>query len=303
MKVPGGYKGSSNSAQQGEQNFIPKLCKTEIYGTQKLAHGTPEECDRKPQEEKMTNVPLLDGAYCFNNRSGICKGFSGKFEFLFDTFKNRVIGPMPKYSDDMDDNGYHKRVHVSYNTKSEINYFDRSINWARQYKKRIGNKRLSLLSSNDFNWCGFVENDLWPYKSAIKYPAEDEGEYRIYFFNRQSCIYKYTHGVIRGRQHFGTRFLHNSSLRIDLDMNPTIFVMEDAIAVPHYDKRLVKHLRQHWYEVPFRVIENPTKSIRYFVKMSETEQEPSKINYTSGPLFTSHAYRNSPTPVYRTTFK
>lgn len=256
-----------------------------VWGHRK--RGSPEECERYPKEFKLPNLPQLSGAFCFNNHTGICKGFSGRFEFLFNTFTDEIIGPMPKYSNDMDEYGLHKRIPVSYNIQGDINYVDRSINWARQFKIELGNKTFSLLNVRDFNWCAYTVRDWWPYKSSIV-DAKSNGRYHIYFFNRQSCIYD---TQTSKRQHFNTRFLHDSGLRIDLDINPTIFAMEDNLTNPPNDVRLVKHRRQHWYEVDYEVVERPTPTIKYFVKMSDTAKPPSKLNATSGPLFTRRAYK------------
>lgn len=256
-----------------------------VWGFSK--RGNASQCDKYSIGEKLSNLPSLGGAYCFNNHSGICKGFSGRFEFLFNTFTDEIIGPIPKYSDDIDEFGFHKRIPVSYNINGSINYVDRSINWARQFKIELGNKTMSLLNIRDFNWCAYTVRDWWPYKSAI-IDAKSKGRYHIYFFNRQSCIYD---TKTKKRQHFNTRFLHKSGLRIDLDINPTIFAMEDRLTQPPNDIRLVKHRRQHWYEVEYEVIEKPTSTIAYFVKMSDTARTPCKLNLTSGPLFSRNAYR------------
>lgn len=230
----------------------------------------------------FSNLISMSGAYCFNNGSGICKGFSGRFEYLFNTFTDEFLGPVPE-SQYVDSNGYHERVPVSYNVNGSIQYADKSINWAKQFKKTIEDNPISLLSINEFNWCAYTENDWWPYTTAIR-DMKSNGRYLIYFFNRQSCI---VDTETNDRQHYNTRFLHNSSLRIDLDINPVIFAMEDRL---NNDIRLVKHRRQHWYEVSYEVVKQPKNDIRLFVKMSDTEKLPSKINSTSGPLIPAVAY-------------
>lgn len=239
---------------------------------------------RSDQNLGFKNLLQLNGAYCFNNGSGICKGFSGKFEFYFNTFTDEILGPAPStnYSDK---NGYHMRVPQSYNINGEIQYVDKSINWAKQFKLTIENNKISLLSINEFNWCAYTENDWWPYKTAIK-DKKSNGRYLIYFYNRQSCIID-TQKTTNNRQHFNTRFKQNSSLRIDLDYNPTIFAMEDHLA---NDIRLVKHFRQHWYEVPYEVIQSPKQNVRLFLRMDDNETLPSKINETSGPIVPAVAY-------------
>lgn len=222
----------------------------------------------------LFNLLHMDGAYCYNDGSGKCKAFSGKFEYYFNTRTQEFLGPVES-STFVDSRGYHERVPVSYDINGNIIYADRSINWSRQYvTSTLQGKKIALLSINSFNWCGFVQKGWWPYKSSIKDP---EGKYEIYFFNRQSCIIKDDE-----KQHYNTRFLHKSKIRLDLDINPTIFAMEDHLA--GNEIRLVKHRRQHWYEVKFKVVENPTNDIRFFVEMDDTETLPSLINSTSGPI-------------------
>lgn len=246
-----------------------------------------KECDRAELSDKFPNLMQLTGAYCFNNRSGICKGFSGKFEFLFNTFTDQVLGHIPKHNDYMSTGGWHERVPVSYNIDGEIIYADRSINWATKFTKKNGNNMFSLLSTKEFDWCQYTEKDLWPYKSAIKDP---KGRYHIYFFNRQSCIYDKKTGK---RRLYNTRFQHNSRILVDSDANPTMFTMEDALTDPPYDIRLVKHRRQEWYEVPFEILVKPSKTeMKYFIRMSQKGLGPSKINASSGPLLTRRAYRH-----------
>jgi len=253
------------------------------------ATGTQKECDSIPDTTysglKYPNLPTIGGAYCFNNGSGICKAFAGRFEFYFNVFTDKAIGPAPA-SEYVDSYGYHKRVPVSYDTKGEILYADRSLNWAKKFSSdHLKGKKISLLSINDFNWCAFTENGWWPYKSSIV-DAKSNGRYHIFFHNRQSCIFD---TKTKKRQHYNTRFLHNSSLRIDLDMNPTIFAMEDPLAK---EIRLVKHKRQHWYEVQYQVVEKPTPDITYFVLMGDTEKKPCKIDGSNGPILSKRAYSN-----------
>lgn len=231
----------------------------------------------------FANLLMMQGVYCFNNGTGLCKGFSGRFEFYFNTWNDEIIGPVEK-SQYVDEYGYHERVPVSYNINGEIQYADKSINWAKQFKKTVENNPISLLSINEFNWCSYTDNDWWPYKSSIR-DKKSAGKYLIYFYNRQSCI---VNSETNEKQHFNTRFLHNSSLRIDLDINPTIFAMEDKLAG---EVRLVKHRRQHWYELDYEVIPSPKENLRLFVRISPTEKLPSKINGTSGPIIPASAYQ------------
>lgn len=226
--------------------------------------------------EGLANLITFTNAYCFNNGSYICKAFAGRFEFMFNVKENKWLGKVPE-SKYVDRFGYHKRVPINYDIDGKINYADQSINWARQWAGVTNqNNKVNLLSINEFNWCAYVKSNYWPYKSAIK-----KGPYTIYFFNRQSCIFK--DGVEDKKQHYNTRFLHLSKLRIDIDINPTIFAMEDPLAKGD-QLRLVKHKRQHWYEVEFNVVENPTPNITYFVKMKDTETLPCTIRDASGPL-------------------
>lgn len=253
----------------------------ETFGLSAISHGTPEECENY---SKYPNVMFLGGVYCFNNGTGICKAFAGQFEFYFNTFSDTIIGPAPK-SKHVSFSGQHSRIPVSYNVDGKIIYADRSINWAKSFKETMHGNNISLLSMTDFNWCQYTKNDWWPYKTAIK-DSKSNGRFYIYFYNRQSCIYD---TVKKKRQHFNTRFMGNSSLRIDLENNPLIFAMEDYLA---QEVRLVKNKRQHWYEVPFETIElNGRKNIRYFVEMSADQKLPCMINGTSAPLLSNDAFR------------
>lgn len=230
---------------------------------------------------KTINMPLIDGAYCFNNGSGICKAFAGRYEFFYDSFNDKFLNSAPE-SEYVDANGYHKRVPVSYTIDGNILYADRSINWARKLaQSEFKGKNVSLLSIDVVNWCAFVAQNYWPYKSAIKHK-----QYQIYFFNRQSCIID-TSKTTQPKQHYNTRFLHNSSVRIDLDMNPTIYAMEDNIA---NEIRLVKNKRQHWNEVAFKVLEKPSPEVDYFVDMEPTDKKPCKI-CGGRPMLPKTAYR------------
>lgn len=240
--------------------------------------GTLNEC--KGKEEKFSNLPIVSGAYCYNNGSYLCKVLSGRFEFYYDSKTDEILGPAKK-SDYVDEFGYHARVPVSYNVKGEVNYVDKSINWAKFFVESKNGTKFNILSTKSFNWCIYTEKDWWPYKSSFSWR-----QYHIYFYNRQSCIYD---TIARRRQHFNTRFLQKSNLRIDLDYNPTIFAMEDPIATSK-KIRLVKHKRQHWYEVTFDVLEKPTGNISYFIDMQDTEERPLKLNGSTG-LFTAKTYR------------
>lgn len=227
------------------------------------------------------NLPLFSGVYCFNNGSGICKAFSGRFEFFFNPFDDRVIGPAPE-SEFVDNFGFHRRVPISYNISGSPLYADRSINWSRKWAKQTneGGSTLNLLDMSTFNWCGFTVNDYWPYKSSLLDPT---GRYHIYFFNRQSCIYDTATGI---RTHYNTRFLHKSDLRIDLDPNPTIFVMEDLL---NKKKMLVKHRRQHYFEQSFEV--QPYKD-GHFIEMKDLSDSTNYLLKRNRTILTPQAYRD-----------
>lgn len=244
-----------------------------------------DSCDRHQtdyDEYAMTNLMMIGGGHCKNDRSGICKLFAGRFEFLLNTFKDEAIGPAPK-SQHVDDFGFHKRIPVAYNIEGNMFYADRSIQWSRKFVENL-KRNVSLLTFIDFNWCSFTGQSFWPYKSAIKTP---DGRYHIYFFNRQSCIYD---TKTRNTRHFNTRFLHNSSLRIDLDNNPTIFSMQDD-KTPNMEIRLVKHRRQHWHEIRYRVKENPKPGMGLFMEMDMDEVLPQKISRSTGYLLTPKTFK------------
>lgn len=254
-----------------------RLC-LKVFGNEKLKYT--KDCTIQSSVRFMPNLPLLGGVYCFNNGTGICKAFAGQFEFYFNVFKDRVIGPVP--DSEYVSGGMHTRVPASYSIDGNVVYADHSINWANQYVAH-GRIKRRMLSINDFNWCEFAVNNFWPYKSAVK-DYKSGGKYNIYFFNKQSCIYN---TETKQFQHFNTRFLGNSSLRIDLDNNPLIFAMEDYLAG---EVRLVKNKRQHWYEVPYQTVEYNKEGIRYFVEMSADQKLPCLINGTRAPLLTNRAY-------------
>lgn len=252
-----------------------------LLGTDHHRSKTGECRERIFGKKNLANLPIISGAYCFNNGSGLCKAFAGQFEFYFNTIKDKVLGPV-EASEYVDSYGFHKRIPRAYNISGSMIYADRSINWARKFT--FEPKKLNLLSTLSFNWCAYTKRDLWPYKSAIKDPT---GQFHIYFFNRQSCVYNANN--VTSRQHYNTRFLHKSNLRIDLDMNPTIFTMQDHKA--GNEVRLVKHKRQHWYEIPFQVLENVRPDLRYFVLMGE-QREPCIIDQSRGHLFSENSYRD-----------
>lgn len=242
-----------------------------------IMNGTKEYCKKQPSDG-FYNMPILNAVYCYNDNSGLCKAVAGRFEFYFNTFTDEVIGPVEK-SKYVDENGYHMRVPVSYNIDGQINYVDTAINLAAT---NLAGQTLSILSADQINWCAYTK--WWPYKSSIQDVKNQN--FSIYFYNRQSCIIDKSKG---GRQHYNTRFLHNSSLRIDLDMNPTIFAMEDHEAK---EIRLVKHKRQHWYEVRYQVIANPTPGVDYFVKMDTDEVDPCLVDGIDGHVFSRYAFHN-----------
>lgn len=244
----------------------------------------PKDKKNWTEPKRFPNIPSLTGAFCYNNQSGLCKGFSGRFEFQFNTDADQILGPMSKYSSDIDEFGYHLRVPVSYNIRGHINYADSSINWARQFQKEHGGKHMSLLSTKDFNWCEYAKDDNWPYKSAIK-DAKSDGRYHIYFYNHQSCIID----TQTGQQSFSnSRFVSDKFLEHpDLDINPTIFAMEDGFADPPYDIRLVRYRLQASYEVSFSVVR--TTEAKYLVKVSKYASR-GKIK-DAAPFFGRDAYR------------
>lgn len=241
--------------------------------------GTLEQCPRSG-ENYYTNLPLISAAYCFNNNTGLCKLVAGRFEFYFDHWQNKILGPVEQ-SQYVDQYGYHKRMPISYDPNGKINYVDRSIMWASQYVKEIPKR--SLLSSTDINWCLYAGNAYWPYKSAMIDPS---GKYNIYFFNRQTCVEPRENSD--KKQHFNTRFLHNSTCRIDLDINPLIFSIQDNTR--NNELRLVKHHRQHWYTTNYQVLEGVGQH-NFFVLMGSHMDRPSRINETSGPFIGRQAYR------------
>lgn len=244
--------------------------------------GSEEKCGKAAGKTSTPNLPLIGGAYCFNNKSGICKAFAGRYEFFYNSFEDKFLYSAPK-SKWVDQHGYHERVPVSYTTYGEILYADQSINWARRFAaNELKGKNISLLSTRNINWCSFVADNHWPYKSAIEYQ-----KYKIYFFNRQSCIVD-SSVATQPKQHFNTRFLQNSTVRIDLDMNPTIYAMEDNVV--GNEIRLVKHRRQHWYEVGFKVLKKPREDLDYFVDMDPKDKKPCRI-CGGRPILPNTAYR------------
>lgn len=241
-----------------------------------------KRCKPLTGNDGLSNLPIFSAVYCFNNGSGVCKAFSGRFEFYFNPFEDKIIGPAPQ-SQFVDSFGYHSRMPVSYTISGQPLYADRSINWARKWAKQSneGNSKLNLLDMNTFNWCGYTVNDYWPYKSSMRDPT---GRYQIYFFNRQSCIYDNSTGK---RIHYNTRFLHKSGLRIDLDPNPTIFALEDLLAKK---KVLIKHRRQHYYEVNYEVQDY---NGGLFILMTEfPEDDKNHLIVGARTLLTHEAYKN-----------
>lgn len=235
-------------------------------------------------DKGFANLPQINGAYCFNNGSYLCKMFSGRFEFLYDYDKGEIRGPIgaSKY---VDSNGYHKRVPVAYNPNGDIIYADRVINFASDEAIKMKGAPRNLLASDSFNWCQHTVKDYWPYKSAIRDPTN---RYLFYFHNRQSCVYDTKDN---NYQHYNTRFLHNSSLRIDLDVNPTIFALQD----PKSNKvMLMKHYRQHWYQVEFQVLAKPPAktSISYFVLMTDPSSVDKCLICGGRPFIPKSAYKN-----------
>lgn len=260
--------------------FIETVHNCPNFSTDKK--GTPEVCAKYAPYEAFQNLPILTGVYCKNDHSYICKAFAGRFEFYFNTLTDDIIGPVnaTKY---VNDQGYHERVPVSYDVNGNVNYVDRAINWARDFARSKKDKKFNILSTQSFNWCGYVEKGFWPYRSSIKY-----GQYHVYFYNRQTCIYD---TVSKKRQHFNTRFIHKSESRIDLDYNPTMFAMEDPVTKDN-SIRLVKHKRQHWYEVRFEVKAgtSSTPNVNFYLKMEPKDEQPLKLN-GSYMLFTAKSYR------------
>ena len=257
-------------------------CKRVIFDRGALQSGQSDQCRLKLMNT-YKNLPILNAVYCFNNGTGICKALAGRFEFYLNSWTGEVLGPVES-SKWVDSNGYHNdRVPLTYMVNGEVLYADRPINWAIDFTTSQKDIKYNLLSSTSFNWCKYAPANNWPYKSAIR---DHDGNTTIYFFNRQSCIYKKT--ASEPLQHFNTRFMGNSILRIDLDYNPTIFAMEDDLA---REVRLVKAHRQHWYEVGWKTKVNPVKGIRYFVEMDRQEKAPCRINMTSPRLIHASGYK------------
>lgn len=252
----------------------------QFWDIESKPRGSPEQCAKFDEHSKFVNLPIVNGVYCYNNGTGLCKAFAGRFEFYFNSWTDEIIGPVE--DGDHVKNGYHSRIPHSYNVEGNILFADRAINWAKAYSKASG--KLNLLNLNQFNWCTYTNKDNWPYKTAIKDPLTN-GRFHIYFSNRQSCIYDKNTGK---RQHYNTRFVHRSDLRIDLDFNPLIFVMQDNIANNEF--RMVKNKRQHWYEVKYKVLEKPKEGINYFIHIDIKDSPPCKINGTTS-LFGANAYK------------
>lgn len=247
--------------------------------------GSPEQCKSIDGTKKFQNLPIINGVYCNNDGSGLCKAFAGKFEFYFNSFDDAILYAAPASSDkdrEVDEFGLHKRKPQAYDINGNIIYADQSINWARDFKNFTNNAKMSLLSVNSIDWCQYVRKNNWPYRSAFL--DKKTNRFEVYFFNRQTCIYDKQNNKM---QNFNTRFLGLSKKRIDLDVNPLIFTMEDSI---NKDIRIVKHKRQHWYEIPYKVVDYDGKTFKYFIEF-EDEQTPCKINSTSSNLFGINAYR------------
>lgn len=230
--------------------------------------GTLSSCGRKGN---MANVPIFKSVYCFNNGTGLCKGLSGRFELLFNVFEDKVIGPYAGYDATVDSNGYHKRVPIAYTKDGSVLTSDRVINWANLFTKN--SLKTNLLNVGGINWCDYCESDNWPYRSAIKDPNSN-GRYHIYFFNKQSCIIDTKASPsAKAPTQYNTRFTHKSTFRVDQDMNPLIFVMEDNKASGQ-KYRMVKNKRQHWSETNYNVIDLPGSNNRHFVKIDDFETQP-----------------------------
>jgi hypothetical protein len=241
------------------------------------------------------NLPTLTAVYCFNNGTGICKVLSGRFEFYMNSWTQQFLGPA-RPSKYVDESGVHQRIPVSYTISGKVLYADRPINWSRYF---AGTKptEYNLLSATSFNWCKYAPSNNWPYKASI---LDHDGKHRIYFFNRQSCIYN---PETKELQHYNTRFLYKSKLFIDLDYNPTMWAMENNKAK---EVRLVKHYRQYYKEMRWRLLENPSDRIRYFVEMSETGEKDSQrpfirkwfYNSTTSKCVADHWFNEKRLPEY-----
>lgn len=244
------------------------------------------QCNR--DNYKRLNIPLIRSVYCYNNGTGICKAIAGRFEFYFNSFTSDIIGPVES-SQYVDKYGYHARVPIAYNVKGDLVFNDRVINWAKSFvgsgdeddKKIV---KFNLLYLKGINWCAYVERDNWPYRSAISDPYTN-GSYHIYFFNKQSCITK--NGKVDTQ--YNTRFTHKTNLRIDQDMNPLIFVMEDNLADEASRFRIVKNKRQHWVEMTYKIID--LSNGRHFIKFGDRDEEPQLITNQRGPLLNKETYR------------
>lgn len=197
----------------------------------------PEQDSRS---QMYPNVPLISAAHCYNDGSALCKAIAGRFEFTFNlnTGELKPVGA----SRWVDSQGFHKRVPVAYTLKGNPLYFDRSLQWARQYTRKSG--PINLLSG--FEWCRFAIENVWPYKTAF---FDHDGVHAIYFFNRQTCIHNTKTGEFN---FFNTRFQGTSLQLIDFDLNPVIFAVWDKLA---NETLLVKHKRLHWQQSGWKLHE------------------------------------------------
>jgi len=268
--------------------FFPKIVLVHSYSCSgmhnmtAMKRGTPEVCEKyknTENDEVFKNVPHINAAHC--DKQNKCKMLAGRFEFYYDVLNGTILGPVT--GEHINPNGIHKRVPISYTPDGKVLTNDRVINWAIAYVKE--GRKFNLLNSQQFNWCKYAPENNWPYKASFN-DQKSKGRYNVYFFNRQSCIYD---TVTKQTQHFNTRFLHKSNLRIDLDYNPAIFPIHDPL---NGDVRLVKHYRQHWYESSYEILVNPTPKLKYFIKINPNQELPSIINDTSGPLISRNAYRS-----------
>lgn len=274
----------------------------------------------------FTNLMLYKGVYCSREPNiDKCQAFTGRIEYEIDIKRNKFLGTVSKraYSNSY---GWHERVPISYRIDGSMRYADESIHWWYERSPLVNRKNHSLLMSTTtqgrpgLNWCLFY--DKWPVKSSF---LDSTGQYKIYFFSRQSCIMRIANLEPDSLYHYNTRFQHNTTLRIDNDINPTIFPVK-AIDINRRTKRqkndkkedksvkpdkkpptpkndppktgnntsvkmhLVKHHRQHFDVQDFEIIESPANATRFFIKMYNLPQGENWLEQR-GPLISFDGYK------------
>lgn len=213
----------------------------------------------------IQSLLLMDGVHCFNDNTGLCKAFSGKFEYYFNSFEDKYHGISVERKPKL---GFHKdRVPLSYNVDGNLRFVDTSILWATEYVNSNDQNRFNLLDSSSFNWCEDLQSvEVWPYKSALKISSSQNPRlpssfsaaqtmeinynvtFNVYFYNGQTCFIESSNKLNRTgnikRKHFDIHTqMHYHKLLIDFDKNPTIFKMQDQSAGT---LKLVKHKHYVW---------------------------------------------------------